>query len=492
MGRNDHSGSQSRGASKRAKAARKALSTAASYDAWKAAANALDDATGKDAWRACPESPHYHHVELGRELARLKALQAEQNTPELIRFIHESLHRWLNDILEPGLYAEAVGGTKDLIVSYLDAMESTIEGLVYGDLPGWNAKKKLAEVDRAYSNLGRSALLLSGGATLGFYHLGVIKALWEAKLLPEVISGASMGAMIAAGVCGKTDEEIDELFATDVPDIDRVGLQWRPPGEAWKSGSLMRPERMLKTIRHNCGQLTFQEAFERSGRVLNISVAPTRSRQKPRILNYLTAPNVWIPTAALASSAVPGLFPPVSLMQRGRDGGHEPYIAGERWIDGSFGADLPMMRIGRLHNVNHFIVSQTQPHALPLMSGIKRRGFLGMATEAATSMARAQGIPMAAAGRRIAGKTPLRAPAELLHSMINQEYRGDIDIHPRFEPLEYRKLLKNPSKDDLGHFVREGEIATWPKIAMIADHTRISRCLARCQRYLQTQVEKTE
>jgi len=41
---------------------------------------------------------------------------------------------------------------------------------------------------------GRSALLLSGGATMGLFHLGMVKTLWEQKLLPRIISGATLYA----------------------------------------------------------------------------------------------------------------------------------------------------------------------------------------------------------------------------------------------------------------------------------------------------------
>ena len=39
---------------------------------------------------------------------------------------------------------------------------------------------------------------LSGGAYLGYYHMGVIRALFEEGLLPRVISGASAGSIMAA------------------------------------------------------------------------------------------------------------------------------------------------------------------------------------------------------------------------------------------------------------------------------------------------------
>lgn len=43
---------------------------------------------------------------------------------------------------------------------------------------------------------------------LGMYHLGVVKTLFEHGLLPRIISGASVGALVAALVCVKTDDEL--------------------------------------------------------------------------------------------------------------------------------------------------------------------------------------------------------------------------------------------------------------------------------------------
>ena len=56
-------------------------------------------------------------------------------------------------------------------------------------------------------------LVLSGGSARGFVHLGVLKAMEEANLLPEVISGASAGAIVGAFYAdGYKPEEILELF----------------------------------------------------------------------------------------------------------------------------------------------------------------------------------------------------------------------------------------------------------------------------------------
>jgi len=59
----------------------------------------------------------------------------------------------------------------------------------------------------------KTGLVLSGGGTRGFAHLGVIAALYEKGIKPDVISGVSAGAIVGAFIAaGKTPEEILEIF----------------------------------------------------------------------------------------------------------------------------------------------------------------------------------------------------------------------------------------------------------------------------------------
>jgi len=59
----------------------------------------------------------------------------------------------------------------------------------------------------------KTGLVLSGGGTRGFAHLGVIAALFEKGIKPDVISGVSAGAIVGAFIAGgKTPEEILEIF----------------------------------------------------------------------------------------------------------------------------------------------------------------------------------------------------------------------------------------------------------------------------------------
>jgi TAG lipase/steryl ester hydrolase/phospholipase A2/LPA acyltransferase len=61
-----------------------------------------------------------------------------------------------------------------------------------------------------------------------------------------------------------------------------------------------------KVVQFNSGLYTFQEAFDRTGRIINITVASLNPHDPPRLLNYLTAPHVCVWSAAVASCAIPG------------------------------------------------------------------------------------------------------------------------------------------------------------------------------------------
>ena len=59
----------------------------------------------------------------------------------------------------------------------------------------------------------KTGLVLSGGGTRGFAHLGVIAALHERGIYPDVISGVSAGAIVGAFIAaGKSPEEVRDIF----------------------------------------------------------------------------------------------------------------------------------------------------------------------------------------------------------------------------------------------------------------------------------------
>ncbi len=62
----------------------------------------------------------------------------------------------------------------------------------------------------------------------------------------------------------------------------------------------------MQVVKQNTGTYTFQEAFDRTGRIINITVAPVNRYSSARLLNYLTAPHVTVWSAAVASCSIPG------------------------------------------------------------------------------------------------------------------------------------------------------------------------------------------
>lgn len=267
-------------------------------------------------------------------------------------------------------------------------------------------------------------------------------------------------------------------------------------------------DHLRQAITDNCGNLTFQEAFDRTGRIINITVAPMNRTDPPRLLNYLTAPHVLVWSAALASSAVPGVFEPQTLMVKEPDG----TVRAESNMyhsDGSMEADLPMLQLSELFNVNHFIISQVNPHAT-LLSTLS----LGEADAAIESPGLAADTPSAQLpvygffahvvgfiqhqlrgwARNMLRLIRLRTgvPEWTLKrgivSTVMQDYEGragtDIsilpwagDIHPFAAVF---KVMQNISGAEYRHIRQVGERNTWPKLAKIRCHCDIEMALERC------------
>ncbi len=459
----------------------RALDEADTQSAWLQAAEAHDALLGLDEWRRDDASPHLDGALIRQEIAELQRLRRSSDGLGLARVLTESVYRHLADLRSPEVYGLALSGTKQVVTDFLDEVEASLRWLAETPIPGLSAADTRARFEAAWKVYGRSALMLSGGATWGFFHIGVVKSLFQEGLLPAILSGASTGAMVAAGIGARTDAELAELFAH--PDrMRRDGL--KPVGlrRAWDQRAWLDPEQLLAVLHHNVGDWTFAEAFARSGRALNISVSPTRTRQRPRVLSHLTAPDVLVASAALASSALPGLFPAVVLEQRRGDGSRGPYVPSERWVDGSLYEDLPKLRLARMHNVNHFIVSQTNPHVVPFVRHYGQSGLLSGVAGLTSAAVRTQGAYAAELASRATrhSRGPLGQLADRAQALVTQDYRGDIDVHPRFRWELMAKIAVNPSAEDLRVFIAEGERATWPQLARIRNETRLGRVFQDC------------
>jgi NTE family protein len=465
--------------------ARAALDQATTHSQWLVAAQEHDALSGADQWREDDDSPYYDAPSLRLGIEKMRCLREAGDGARLIALLTQHLYRHLGDLGADALYDTALAGTKRVVEDYLDEADRSLRWLAETSIDGLTLESKRQRFINARKVFGCSALLLSGGATWGFHHLGVVKALFQAGLLPHILSGASTGAMIAAGVCARNDAELADMFSN----TDRIRLDGLLPRGLWsalKQGTLMDPDRLHEVLRHNVGDVTFAEAHAHSGRALNISVSPTRKRQKPRLLCWMTAPDVLVASAALASSALPLLFPPIELASRAPGEQTVPYLPGERWVDGSLHGDLPKLRLSRLHNVNHFIVSQTNPHILPFVAHRRRRGIRPAVAGIASATLRQQSIWATDLARRMTSPVggPIGQVTGYAHALASQEYSGDIDIYPQFDAGLLTRIMSNPTRDELGRFIHHGERSVWPQITRIRAQTRLSRTFEQCLKQL--------
>ena len=59
--------------------------------------------------------------------------------------------------------------------------------------------------------MGRTALMFSGGGSMGQYHVGLIKNLLKNGVLPRVVSGSSAGSIICAILFTKNEQELKDV-----------------------------------------------------------------------------------------------------------------------------------------------------------------------------------------------------------------------------------------------------------------------------------------
>jgi predicted acylesterase/phospholipase RssA len=59
---------------------------------------------------------------------------------------------------------------------------------------------------------------------IGFFHLGVLRTLVNARLLPRVISGASTGSVMASLICTLNEQDRIDLLNSPPSWIPRVKI----------------------------------------------------------------------------------------------------------------------------------------------------------------------------------------------------------------------------------------------------------------------------
>ena len=465
--------------SRKLKKLEKQMYSAQNYEEWCEAALQHDEISGAKRWREVDQTSQYDYSQIRLRLDRLRSLRARQDYHGLLYTLNEGIHGNMGGMGRSSLYRRANFGTKHLIEQYIDEVNDCLRLLA--ELPSdvINVQEKLDFFYRANICFGRSALMLSGGGILGFYHLGVVKTLLEQGLLPRVISGSSAGSLVAGVLGTHTDREMAHF-------LQPSNVHFEAEREAsifsrlfFSSNPQLDVGDVERLVARMIPDLTFQEAYEKTGRQISISVAPAEPHQRSRLLNAITSPNVLVRSAVMASCAVPGVFPPVTLMAKNMHGETQTYLPTRKWVDGSIADDLPAKRLSRLYSTNHYIVSMVNPIATPFLDGDQERGVL---VRALGALGVGMGRELLNFYRGIAQKQGDNWPRfnymmNTIHAVLDQDYSGDINVMPSFRWYNPTKLLAHLSEKDLVELMEGGQHSAYPQVEQIRLCTQISRTM---------------
>ena len=163
----------------------------------------------------------------------------------MVPYLQESLHRTLGELSDPQLYNVSMVGTKHLVENYLDEIESNVDYLCDTDFDFIDNRKKRLLFKHSGKNFGRSALMLSAGGAFGICHFGVIRTLIQHQLLPEVIAGSSMGAIVAGFIGTHSDQQILKILS-EPENQHFMPISWRKLSAMLGGESLMQPDQLME------------------------------------------------------------------------------------------------------------------------------------------------------------------------------------------------------------------------------------------------------
>ncbi|CAG8439133.1 9265_t:CDS:2 [Funneliformis caledonium] len=432
-------------------------------------------------WKQDPASPYYDYMMIQKRLEHLRGVRESNDVLSMIYLLRSGLLRNLGGINDPRLFCKSYLGTKQLIQDYTQEIVTQLDDIGEKDFTDLPQYSKLDFFNDTRQSFGCTALVLYGGATFGLFHLGVVKALNKHGLLPRIISGTAIGALIAALVCIRTDEDLPSIFEEGGVDLGafskkgRKGNIKRKISRFLKHGYFMDIKVLEECVRNNVGDLTFEEAYLKTKRILNITVSSTRKFEVPQLLNYLTAPNVLIRSAACASTAIMGLYDSVDLLAKDKAGNIAPWAPTEikwrKWTDAvPTESESPLTRISELFNVNHFIVSQANPYIAPFMA---KEQF------GSNTLIKCGHLLTSEFRHRINQLKQMRLLPRMFRGFVDEKVSGNVTIVPYLSFSDFKTLLSNPTHSSLDYWILKGEQSTWPMLALIRNRCEIELALDR-------------
>ncbi|KDN46113.1 patatin-domain-containing protein [Tilletiaria anomala UBC 951] len=454
---------------------RKELRRAETWRDWKHWALEMDSFAGYEKWKERDASGLYDWILVKKVCNSLRVFRQKEEAEKLIGVLDLCVRNNFAGVEGFRLYSETFWGTKHLIENYVDEVEKGLEYIQRTDKLSLEAKRAFYRT--AKKNLGTSALCLSGGASFGYYHCGVVRALLDANLLPKYVSGTSAGGLIAALTCTRHDSELKVLMVPELADrinaCEESILTWGP--RVWRIGARFEAKSFAQKAQFfTMGSTTFMEAYKRTGKVLNISVIPADRHSPVKLLNYVTSPDCVIWSALLASAAVPGILNPICLMQKTKSGRVIPWNWGHRFKDGSLRMDIPLQELQSLYNVNYPIVSQANPHVHLFFFAPK--GMPGRPVAHRKGKGWRGGFFLSAAEHvlklHLSMNFKVIRDLDLMPKLLGQDwsstflqaFSGAVTIWPKTRAWDWLRLLSDPDRQELKRMIHVGQSVTFPKL----------------------------
>jgi NTE family protein len=280
-----------------------------------------------------------------------------------------------------------------------------------------------------------TAFVLSGGASLGAVQVGMLQALGEQGIRPDLLVGTSVGAINAAWVAGRPDPgHLDELAELWGSMRSRQVFPVSPAGAV--TGLLARRNHLVSgsgleelLTRH----LPYDRLEEAEVPVHVVATELLTGRER------LLSDGPAVP-ALLASCAIPAIYPPVE-------------IRGRLYIDGGVSANSPVSHAVDLGADTVYVLPTGYACALPRPPG----GVIGMALHALTILLQRQ----------------------LIHDVERNQDRAQVHVMPPLCPLavfpgDFRhsaELIDRAHEETRRYLVKGGRAGA----ALLAFHGRHSQ-----------------
>lgn len=181
-------------------------------------------------WRDTDTSQNYEYVKTRAKVAYMRTLRQNKDLKGIMRYLLTDLRKNQGGVANEPMYRVSYFGTKQCIEEYHEELLELIKYVYYYRGIQLSLDQKAKFFDQIQAVYGRTALCLSGGASLCKYHFGLFKALVEQDLMPRILAGASAGAITAARMCTLKYDEVSHIYDHETTFAKSI--------ISWKSDSL--------------------------------------------------------------------------------------------------------------------------------------------------------------------------------------------------------------------------------------------------------------